>query len=257
MKRTSRELKRIARDLLNNRYTVPMGAFVAACLIPTLIEIPFSMSLGDYPATSQLIITWVADFLILLIAQVLSTGSSLVHLNMTRGKTYGISQIFAPFKSGAERYFGAALLFFSLTLLTLAPAAGGGIYFYRTKLSGLSAAVLALSVLLSLLFFIMLLLYYRLAFLFLLDYPQMKVTAAFKESRHLMKGNKKRLFRILCSFLGWGALILFSFGIAALWVSPYMTQTLIIFYLDCTGELDRIPVRDYGKETGAFPNTIF
>ena len=61
MSRSSRELKRISRDILNNRYTLPMGAFLTAWLIPTLIEIPFSMSLGDYPTNSQLIISCLAD----------------------------------------------------------------------------------------------------------------------------------------------------------------------------------------------------
>ena len=40
MSRSSSELKRISRDILNNRYSVPMAAFLTASLIPTLIEIP-------------------------------------------------------------------------------------------------------------------------------------------------------------------------------------------------------------------------
>ena len=39
MKRSSKEIKRISRDMLNNRYSVPMGAFVAAGLILSLIHI--------------------------------------------------------------------------------------------------------------------------------------------------------------------------------------------------------------------------
>ena len=88
MSRSSSELKRISRDILNNRYSVPMAAFLTASLIPTLIEIPFSMTLGDYPGTPQLIISTIADILILLIAQMLDTGVMLVHMNMTRGQTY-------------------------------------------------------------------------------------------------------------------------------------------------------------------------
>ena len=38
MKRTSKELKRIARDILNDRYRVPMAAFAATTLIATVIE---------------------------------------------------------------------------------------------------------------------------------------------------------------------------------------------------------------------------
>ena len=73
----------------------------------------------------------------------------------------------------------------------------------------------------------------------------MKVLAAFRECRLLMKGNRGRLFYLFLSFIGWSLLSLCSLGIAALWVRPYMNQTFVIFYLDCTGELDRIPVRTY------------
>ena len=84
MKRSSKEIKRISRDILNDRYSVPMGAFVAASFIPMAIEIPFSMSMGNTPTDSQLIITLIAEFLITLVSFVLGCGVSLLHLNMTR-----------------------------------------------------------------------------------------------------------------------------------------------------------------------------
>ena len=112
MSRSSSELKRISRDILNNRYSVPMAAFLTASLIPTLIEIPFSMTLGDYPGTPQLIISTIADILILLIAPMLDTGVMLVHMNMTRGQTYRIRDDFTPFRNGTERLFLPLPVFF-------------------------------------------------------------------------------------------------------------------------------------------------
>ena len=53
MKRTSKELKRIARDILNDRYRVPMAAFAATTLIATVIESPFSFSMGDNPTNMR------------------------------------------------------------------------------------------------------------------------------------------------------------------------------------------------------------
>lgn len=257
MARSSKELKRISRDILNNRYSVPMGAFLTASIIPAVIEIPFSMSLGDYPSTSQLIIVGLAEFLIMLIGQVLTIGSQLVHLNMTRGRTYRIRDIFSPFKSGAERFFGSVFLFDLLMLIACIPAICGTVSFYFMDITAVSVTLLTagcvISVILSAAFTLM----YQLSFVFLLDYPQMKVRDAFKESRLLMKGRKKRLLYIFFSFLGWDALIVCSFGIASLWVTPYMTQTMITFYLDCTGELDRLPVRDYTKDSDPVFNSIF
>lgn len=253
MARSSRELKRISRDILNNRYSLPMGAFLTAWLIPTVIEIPFSMSLGEYPTNSQLIISCLADFLIMLIGQVLAIGCLLIHLNMTRAKEFKLLTIFSPFRSGAERHFGACLLYDLLLAAACIPGIAATVWFYYTTPDGVSVAVLVLCWIVSLFLCVTAALTYRLCFLLLLDAPQMKVLEAFKECRHMMKGNKLRLFYIFMSFLGWCGLILCSFGIAALWVVPYMTQTLTTFYLDCSGELNRIPVRDYRNE----PHTSF
>lgn len=105
MRRTSKELKRISRDMLNQRYAAPMGAFVTASLISTVIETPFSMSLGDHPSTAQFVIFCIAEFLILLIRQILQVGVMQMHLNMTRGKSYRVRDMFHPFRLGTEQFF--------------------------------------------------------------------------------------------------------------------------------------------------------
>lgn len=257
MKRTSKELKRIARDILNNRYTIPMGAFITASLIPTVIEIPFSMSAGDQPSTAQFIITALADFLILLIWQVLRIGVARVHLNMTRGEAFSLKNVFDPFRHSAERFFGAAFFYQLLMLLLCAPMICGTLYFYYTDITASSVSLLILTILVSAALTAVFLLNFSFLFLLLLDHPQMKLKDALLESRRLMKGNKMRLFYIFLSFLGWGVLIFCSLGIVLLWASPYMTQTLITFYLDRTGELDRIPVRDYTKDSQPFSTPFF
>ena len=118
-----------------------MAAFLTASLIPTLIEIPFSMTLGDYPGTPQLIISTIADILILLIAQMLETGVMLVHMNMTRGQTYRIRDVLHRFANGAERFFLAAVLFDVFLVIAGIPAIAGVLYFYKTGVSGLSGAL--------------------------------------------------------------------------------------------------------------------
>lgn len=254
MKRTSKELKRIARDILNNRYTIPMGAFVTAWLIPSVIETPFSLSDVPTPAASQIIICSLAQFLILLIGQVLNAGVATIHLNMTRGKEFRFGQLFAPFRQSADRFFGAALIYSLCSLLICIPASAGIYCSYRMDDLTLTSPALIAGVLISLIFIAIFTLNYPMVFYFLSDYPQMKVSHAFRECRLLMKGNKKRLLYIILSFAGWNLLAICSFGIAFLWISPYQTQTLITFYLDCTGELDQIPVRDYSKQSARHSN---
>lgn len=245
MKRSSREIKRISRDILNDRYSVPMGAFVAASCIPMAIEIPFSMSMGNHPTNTQLMLTLIAEFLITLVSFVLGCGVSLLHLNMTRGYEFKLTQIFIPFRERTEKYFGAGFLTALLFLCGCLPLFGGLLYSYLGKDSIGSRIVLILTAALSLVICFYLLLTYQFVSMLLLDNPGFRVRDAFRECRLLMKRNRRRLFYLLLSFLGWDALILCSFGFAALWIAPYKNQTFVIFYLDCTGELDRIPVRQY------------
>ena len=69
-----KELKRIARDNLNGNYKIPMGAFLAATLIPLAVELPFSMLQKDAQPLPVTIMFYVAEFLITLLSMVLSVG---------------------------------------------------------------------------------------------------------------------------------------------------------------------------------------
>ena len=79
---------------------------------------------------------------------------------------------------------------------------------------------------------IVLLLSWALTPFLMLDHPELRVREALRNSRQLMRGQKGRLFILELSFLGWILFSAFSMGIALLWVLPYMTQTLVWFYLE-------------------------
>lgn len=249
MKRSSKELKRIARDMLNNRYTVPMGAFIAATFIPAVIEIPFSLPVNSYLSPSQIIIFLLAEFIILLISQVLNAGVIQIHLNMTRNKAYKFSDLFLPFRQRTDHFFLAACFMNLLFIICSLPFLAAVLFYYLRPEAAQAIPLLIFCGIITCLCFFFVFLTYNFVMFFLLDYPEMKVMTAFRKSRLLMKKNKKRLLYIFFSFIGWQLLIPISLGIAALWIQPYCNETMVTFYLDCTGELDRIPVRDYTPHT--------
>ena len=209
MKRTSKELKRIARDILNDRYRVPMAAFAATTLIATVIESPFSFSMGDNPTNMQLVISLIAELLISVVSFVLGCGVAKIHLSMTRGNDFRVRDIFDPFKKNTDRFFIAGFLFLLMIFVSMIPVIGGFTYAVIADFSVVSIVIAAATGILSLI----------LSCYFMLTYH----------------------------FIGYGLLVLCSFGIASLWVVPYQAETLVIFYLDCTDELNRIPVRSYEK----------
>ena len=51
-----------------------------------------------------------------------------------------------------------------------------------------------------------------------------------RESMEMTDGHKMELFVLGLSFIGWGFLVAITFGIAAIWVAPYMQATLTNAY---------------------------
>lgn len=59
-------------------------------------------------------------------------------------------------------------------------------------------------------------------------------------SRKLMKGYKWRLFKLNLSFIGWGILCIFTAGIGILWLSTYITMSLVNFYRELLKEREEL-----------------
>lgn len=65
--------------------------------------------------------------------------------------------------------------------------------------------------------------------------PNMTATEALDESQRLMQGHKMDLFVLQLSFFGWFLLGIVTFGIAFIWVIPYMQAATAEFYLELCG----------------------
>lgn len=60
--------------------------------------------------------------------------------------------------------------------------------------------------------------------------PELKAMEILSKSSQMMQGHKMRLFNLLCSFWAWILLVIVTFGIAGLWVIPYMWTSIAHFY---------------------------
>lgn len=60
--------------------------------------------------------------------------------------------------------------------------------------------------------------------------PGIGAREALEKSKKIMKGNKLRFFLLGLSFIGWEILVVLTFGIAGIWVSPYMQASYAEFY---------------------------
>lgn len=237
MKRSSKELKRLARENLTGHYNIPMGAFVVAGAITLAIELPFSMLQNTHNAPIQSVVFYIAEFLISLIGAVLSVGQIKIHLSMARKQPYELKQLFYGFKNHSDRIILSALLLTVITVITSIPSVIGT-YLIRNSLTVENILIFSCLALVSLIINVLIGLFLQLVYYLILDRPDMNVLACFKTSCQLMKGQKGRLFYLLLSFIGMDILVLLSLGIGSLWIMPYQSQTFALFYLDI---IDGIP----------------
>ena len=70
------------------------------------------------------------------------------------------------------------------------------------------------------------------------EHPELSANEAIDHSRAMMKGHKFDLFWLILSFIGWGILCLFTFGIGYLWLTPYMQTAVAAFYEDVKADYE-------------------
>lgn len=242
MKRTSAQLKQLALDTLNTRWTMAIFSNLITGFLIGFIPFIFNFFVLGSNSTnpSNLILSWGILFVFTLISFLFVAGLQYFYLNMCRNKEYSLSDLFWVFKNHPDRFLFAGLLTSIMSLICTLPnyiltllALDNN---FRTPVS---LGLLSLFSLLGLVGSVMISLFFALVIPLLIDNNELTTIGAFKTSFKLMKGNKGRLFYIQLSFIGLLILCLFTCSIGAIWATPYMSVTLVYFYLDVTGELDR------------------
>ena len=74
--------------------------------------------------------------------------------------------------------------------------------------------------------------------------PGFSVGKAMRMSKKIMKGHKWQLFCLRLSFWGWYILGFLTFGLAFLYVGPYISAAEAVFYNEISGRADAF----YGRE---------
>jgi len=76
---------------------------------------------------------------------------------------------------------------------------------------------------------------YSQVYMILSENPNMDWKEAIDKSKKMMEGHRMDYFLLILSFIGWGFLVVFTLGIAAIWVIPYIETTNVKFYEYLTG----------------------
>lgn len=235
-KRSRGELKRLAREFLLGNYTIPMVAMLTASILPAVILAPFSIGL-----TAELDVAFltyaVAAVILEILGQLLRVGVMRMHLLLAQKQKFSYMDLFWAFKNQPDRWIIATALLYAILSIP-AVLAGLCIFFLAKKGSGFAYALMAAAIVVFVAIELYLIYMFGLIYLLYMERPEMAAIEGFRASAELMRGNKKRLFILQLSFVGWRILGFFSVGIGLLWIGPYRTQTMVNFYLDLTGGFD-------------------
>ena len=163
-------------------------------------------------------------------------------LNLIDGKEAKIGDLFGSFRRFYLHTVGARCLILLCQLFcTLAVFAGAGLgvwsylryYYGETNSVALTyLGIVGGGLLIAAAGFYSILLSFRFVLcpFLLADYPHFTPAQVLGHSKTLMKGNKRRLFCLYCSFLGWLLLGVVTLGIGFLWVLPYLHTAEAGFY---------------------------
>lgn len=237
MKRSSKELKALAREALLGQYGSLIGAMFLLGMFSIILEsVPVTITRNREDTTS-LIIQFVITLIISVLVYLLQIGMTVIVLHMTRRQTYGLSDLFYTFRAHPDRFIIVSVIQIGISMILQIPA-----YIFLLLYPGdtIKRVLLYLLILLagSIVSFIILL-GFTLADLLLIDNENLGAIDAIRQSWAMMHGNKGRFFYLQISFFGLALLCILTLGIGILWLYPYMMTTESFFYLDLTGEIDQ------------------
>lgn len=235
-KRSSGELKRLAREYLLGRYTAVILAMLVSFFLQSILMIPFSIEITG-KLNAVVIICLLAAVIISILGQLLRAGVLRMHFMLAQKQHVTFGELFWIFRNRPDRFILATALLYAILFVPLL-LAGVAVYFFLPD--GTIERVMFLADVMVICTAAELYLKYMFALIYplYLEQPELSVLEGFQTSRRFMHGNKKRLFFLELSFIGWELLGFCSAGVGFIWISPYMTQTTVNFYLDLTGKLE-------------------
>ena len=249
------ELKAIAKRRMSGSFGLLAGATALTALFCcTLYMIGMAiMVMGvDFQTISTLeemirkfsspymtMITYGVSLIVTLLSELFLTGYKRVCYITAKDLKPSLSDLFFPLKYYPDKIILITFLIWIVTTIGnlssfLNTGAGGlssgrldgGAFFVAMILEVLSTAIL-----------ILINAYLFAGYYIYLDDPGKPVTEIIRESVRMMRGNVLKLIYLTLTFFGWFILVLFTYGIALLYVAPYLSTCYGLFFRDLKGEL--------------------
>ena len=177
-------------------------------------------------------------FLVSVLMGLFTSGSCYLYLKIICGHPVGVGDLFYGFQLCPDKaiviqgWITIITYVSNLPQIVLTYKLTGYVTKFQTDKMLALMLPYSLSLILSGMAAVFLELFYAQAFYLLHDFPQYTAKELLKKSRRLMVHHKGRLFYIYVSFLPLILLGVLSFGLAFLWIIPYIAATETEFFLD-------------------------
>lgn len=235
---SSVSLKSLAKGQLLGKYGTVIGAFMLQLICTLPISMAISFSIGTN-SLLRIIFFSFAVFLYSVFSGYFIAGQAYIYLKLSCNQTPLISDLFHFFKEDPSKILGIQAVLAGVSVVVSLPALIAGHYMNSSITASDALPNAPLLLLFAVLYiaasvidiFVRRILFSQIFYL-MLDFPDYSVSQLLKMSIQLIKGSKGRLLYLLISFIPLILLGVFSFGIAFLWLYPYMQATYANFYLD-------------------------
>ena len=245
MRRSTSQLKQLARECLAHRYRLPVLAFVTTLIIVLIVD---ALLDALFPVKQSLIVDFsyiAASFITSLLFSILSVGPITILLDMSRGGQGRFSDLFYAFRHQPDRIILSQLLISLLSSLCFLPGtillvistvalavAGDDILW-----AAITAVASVIPMIIGAVFAVYLRLCYALVIPLYIDCPQTGVMDLLRESRMLMKGNIGRCLWLMVSFIPLLLISVIALFIPVFWSYAYAQMAFLQLYRELVGEI--------------------
>ena len=228
MKRTSSQLKQLARESLAHRFSLPVMAYVITFGIIMLVNM---LPAALFPDTGNSI-SFITDLLL----SILSVGPVTILLDMSRGSDGQLSDLLYAFRHQPDRIIVSQLIISILSTVIFLP---GIIVFVLSSVfyNAFGIMIASLLIFAAVIGSVVIRLDFALVTPLYIDNPQTSAIDLLRESHDLMQGNRLRYFVLELSFIPIMLLAVIACFVGLLWALPYAQMTLLEFYRELVGEI--------------------
>ncbi len=226
---TSSQLKGIAKERSLGRYGTLIGANIIIFAIQLVISGITTVSTSG--SLIFVIINNIITVIVNILLGTLMSGKAYLYMNLMYSQTISTSDIFFGLKQQPQKAVIIQSVFVLIDFLVSLPSQVLMILYQKSpSANAMTAIIFALAF--GLIINVYVSLVYSQSFFILHDFPDRSAKDILSASRHLMRGNKFRLFYLNVTFLPLYLLGCITMFIPLLWVSVYRYATTCAFYQD-------------------------